>query len=111
MPGGDRTGPMGAGAMTGRGAGLCTGTGAPGYSAGRFAGRGWQRSRGLDWGGRGWRNRYYATGQPGWVMTGAPPDTEQNEALVLKNQAEALQSELNFVKQRLAEITPETSAD
>lgn len=111
MPGGDRTGPMGMGTMTGRGAGLCTGAGAPGYAAGRFAGRGGQRGRGFDGGGRGWRNRYYATGQPGWMMTSANPMAEQNEALVLKNQAETLQSELNFVKQRLAEITPEPSAD
>ena len=43
MPGGDRTGPMGAGAMTGRGAGFCAGYNTPGYmnpGAGRGAGFG-----------------------------------------------------------------------
>ncbi|MCF7709262.1 MAG: DUF5320 domain-containing protein, partial [Verrucomicrobia bacterium] len=31
MPGGDRTGPMGAGPRSGRAAGYCAGFGAPGY--------------------------------------------------------------------------------
>ncbi len=31
MPKGDRTGPIGGGPMTGRGAGFCAGTGVPGY--------------------------------------------------------------------------------
>ncbi|MCL6580447.1 MAG: DUF5320 domain-containing protein [Firmicutes bacterium] len=32
MPGGDRTGPVGAGPRTGRAAGLCAGYGVPGYA-------------------------------------------------------------------------------
>jgi len=32
MPAGDRTGPMGHGPMTGRGAGICAGFGVPGYT-------------------------------------------------------------------------------
>jgi len=32
MPAGDRTGPMGQGPMTGRGAGFCAGFGVPGYA-------------------------------------------------------------------------------
>ncbi|MFW5690579.1 MAG: DUF5320 domain-containing protein [Planctomycetota bacterium] len=32
MPAGDRTGPMGQGPMTGRGAGFCAGSGVPGYA-------------------------------------------------------------------------------
>ena len=31
MPGGDRTGPMGAGPRTGRGMGVCAGSSSPGY--------------------------------------------------------------------------------
>jgi len=31
MPRGDRTGPLGYGPMTGRGAGYCSGSGVPGY--------------------------------------------------------------------------------
>jgi hypothetical protein len=38
MPWGDRTGPMGYGPMTGRGAGLCAGYPAPGYTNPGFAG-------------------------------------------------------------------------
>lgn len=63
MPGGDRTGPMGQGPMTGRSAGFCSGNRMPG------AGAGWNRgSRGpSNWnfrGGRGWRKRFCATDAP-----------------------------------------------
>ena len=59
MPGGDRTGPMGAGPMTGRGFGFCNGFGNPGYvtpargfrMAGRWGGFGRGRQfRRLGWG-------------------------------------------------------------
>lgn len=40
MPGGDGTGPMGMGPMSGRGAGFCAGYGAPGYMN-PIPGRGW----------------------------------------------------------------------
>jgi len=67
MPRGDGTGPAGNGAMSGRAAGFCAGYGAPGYAnpvgGGGFGGRG---------GGRGRRNRYYATGQPGWSRPAGP---------------------------------------
>ena len=69
MPGGDGTGPMGYGPMTGRGAGFCAGYPMPGYMnpiAGRGYG-GW--GRGFRGGGRGRRNWYYATGMPGWMRT------------------------------------------
>ena len=67
MPGGDRTGPMGAGPMTGRGAGFCAGYDVPGYmnnipGRGFGGGRGRGLGRGFRGGGRGWRNQYYATG-------------------------------------------------
>jgi hypothetical protein len=79
MPFGDGTGPMGLGPMTGRGAGLCAGFGAPGFTNpapgypyhygytglapawprwGYGFGRGWGRGfgRGFSRGfGRGWR--------------------------------------------------------
>ncbi len=61
MPRGDRTGPYGAGPMTGRGAGHCAGYSTPGYInpvGGRF-GRGFG-------GGRGYRHRRYTAGVPGW---------------------------------------------
>jgi len=56
MPGGDGTGPMGFGPMTGRAAGYCAGYAAPGYMnpmPGRGFGFGWGRGRG-----RGWRSGF-----------------------------------------------------
>jgi len=128
MPGGDRTGPMGMGPMTGRAAGFCAGSGMPGYAnpiAGRGFGMGFGRGRGFGGrggGGRGWRNMFYATGQPGWMRFGghaAPygypgpyqkPDTEM-EKQALKSQADALQSELDFIRKRLGEIETVTAAE
>ena len=51
MPRGDRTGPNGAGSMTGRGAGLCNGNQAPGFSSsGTGLGRGTGSGRGMGQG-------------------------------------------------------------
>jgi hypothetical protein len=117
MPGGDRTGPMGMGGMTGRAAGYCTGFGSPGYAnpaPGRGFGMGFFRGRGtlgraFGGGGRGWRNMFYTTGLPRWMRFGAydvpyqKADPEM-ETQVLKNQAQILKSELDFIEKRLAEI-------
>ena len=73
MPGGDGTGPMGLGPMTGRAAGFCAGYPVPGYMSpvpgrgywGAGPGPGFRGGRGR--GGRGRRNWFYATGLPGWV--------------------------------------------
>ncbi len=58
MPRGDRTGPMGMGPMTGRGAGFCAGFNVPGFMnavSGR-GGMGFGRGRGRGFGmGMGWR--------------------------------------------------------
>jgi hypothetical protein len=58
---------------------------------------------------------YYATGLPGWMRFGPYDERFQNpnpemEKHALKNQAEALQSELNLIKERLEEIDTGTSA-
>jgi hypothetical protein len=110
------------GPMTGRGAGYCTGYGAPGYAnpwSGRGFGMGWGRGGGGGRG-RGWRNRFYATGLPGWARYGyaqawgapppaaygsygAPPTPEQ-ETEFLKSQAEMLKQELDVISQRIAEL-------
>lgn len=116
MPRGDRTGPMGYGPMTGRGAGYCAGNAVPGYAGpgpgGRFGMRG-----GLGGRGRGWRHGYYATGVPGWARFGwagpqfappypVPPDQSgaANESDVLREQAEYLQEALADVQKRLGEL-------
>ncbi|HOI74823.1 MAG TPA: DUF5320 domain-containing protein [Syntrophales bacterium] len=126
MPRGDGTGPRGLGAMSGRAAGLCAGFGAPGYMnpmAGRGGGFGMGsgRGRGFGGGGRGWRNRFFATGLPGWMrfggygapsgypMFGSAPDPEM-ERQALRNQADAMESELNLIRRRLAEMESGTAA-
>jgi hypothetical protein len=59
---------------------------------------------------------FHATGLPGWARFGgygAPyqnPDPEMEQQL-LKRQAEGLQSELEMVKQRLAEVEGKTAAE
>ena len=115
MPAGNGTGPMGMGPMTGRGLGYCTGYGAPGYvnpAPGR--GLGFGRGRGWGGGGRGWRNQYYATGLPGWARAGyapgwaygpyGPPMAAEQETELLKDQAGALQRQLDAISQRLEEL-------
>ena len=54
MPNGDRTGPVGAGAMSGRGMGICAGNQGAGWRSGQA--RGFQRGRRCG-GGRGFGRR------------------------------------------------------
>ena len=110
MPGGDRTGPMGMGSMTGRGAGYCAGYAAPGFAGGgRGFGTGFGRGRGFGGGGRGWRNRFYATGVPGWMagpwgasvpLAAAP----EQELAGLKQQAEYFGQALEEIRGRIQEL-------
>jgi hypothetical protein len=120
MPGGDRTGPEGWGPMTGRGMGYCTGNNSPGYTRPGYRGRGRGFGGGLGRG-RGWRNRYYATGVPGWARAGygvpqpgpvssAPYPTQQatpvpdQELSYLQSQAEVLRDQLDQIQQRISEL-------
>ncbi|MBN1996422.1 DUF5320 domain-containing protein [candidate division KSB1 bacterium] len=68
MPFGDGTGPAGMGPMTGRAMGYCAGYPHPGYITPGFGYWG----RGFRGGGRGWSNRYYATGLTGWMRSVYP---------------------------------------
>jgi hypothetical protein len=110
MPRGDRTGPGGMGPMTGRGAGYCGGFGMGFGRGGRFGGGAFGGA------GRGWRHWFYATGLPSWMRFGgytAPylkPDPDM-EKQALREQAESLQSELDFIKKRLSEIETGTPAE
>jgi hypothetical protein len=131
MPGGDGTGPMGMGPMTGRAAGFCAGYGVPGYMnpiPGRGFGMGYGRGRGFGGGGRGRRNWFYATGLPGWMragygypagggaapVTGVPayaapygaPSREQ-ELQALQGQAEYLGDALEGIRKRIQELETE----
>ena len=123
MPRGNKTGPMGMGSMTGRGAGYCAGSGTPGFlnsAPGRgfgagFGGGGSVSGRGFGGGRRGRRNMFYTNGFPGWMRYGgnvtaygypAPfgnsdPEIEKR---ALRSQADILQSEMDLIKKRLNEI-------
>lgn len=97
MPGFDRTGPMGAGARTGRGMGNCADDEHPDVAP-----------RGLGFGrGRGWRRQARATGQPGWMRFGFAPDpaAPSDEADLLTAQAKQLQAQLDVIQQRLTELS------
>ena len=107
MPFGDRTGPLGQGPRSGRGAGRCAGSMVPGTM---------NRSpeRGFGGGGRRWRNRFCAKGLLGWqraaetatIATPAPLVTlaPEQEIAVLKGQAESLQTTLNQTQKRIEEL-------
>lgn len=98
MPRGDQTGPQGAGPMTGRKAGYCTGSAKAGWQTpvtGGF-GRAFHRGgrfhgspRGLTFG-----RKYRAA---------IPPDTELNRT-VLQAERDALRSRLAAVEQELSAL-------
>ena len=87
MPGRDGTGPIGAGTMTGRGVGLCTG-GVTGYGAGRGLGLGLGWRRGC---GRG-------LGKQSGPMN-LSDDVSRKE--LLAQQKQALESRLEMVNKQL----------
>ena len=107
MPRGNGTGPMGRGPMTGRAAGFCAGNGRSGFenpASGRGCGFGYGRGMGGGFG-RGFRNMFFATGLPGWARSGGTPaPVGMNEKQVLKSQADALQVQLDTVRQRLGRL-------
>ena len=98
MPGRDRTGPLGAGPRTGRGMGYCSGYDLPGYAS-QTTGVYSRLGLGGRGAGRGWRNRFYATGIPGWVA----PSPEQ-ETTGLKAQADSLKAQLEAIQKRIEEL-------
>lgn len=111
MPRGDRTGPMGMGMRTGRGAGYCGGEDRPGYmnaGMGRGRGRGFCGT-GLGRGYGGWSDRPVRSDWPRGMRYGIDtrphdrpgPEMEQR---MLARQAEDLQLQLDAVRKRLADI-------
>ena len=109
MPRGDGSGPMGAGPMTGRAAGYCAGYATPGFANPAGGGMGLGRGRGFGVrgagrGGFGFRNRYYATGVPGWVAAPAPAMTPEQEQTYLDNEIKALEDELKAARDRRGEF-------
>ncbi|MFH1998382.1 MAG: DUF5320 domain-containing protein [Planctomycetota bacterium] len=132
MPGGDGTGPMGSGPMTGRGAGFCAETEAPDLMN-RRAGRGSGYGRGFSGGmGRGFRcrgqgfgNRYQAMRPAGgWALFTKTPwrrgdrasfiaeaPTRQGELEALKQQAGYLEQSLSEIRKRLGELEAEAGKE
>jgi len=121
MPGGDRTGPLGMGPMTGRGVGYCAGYPVPGY-ANPFIRRGMGMARGRGFG-RGF-NRWYSRPAPAayyphfWETPYAQPYTgyagysgpgmlavdQEVELGSLKEQSEYLTETLDSIKKRIEEL-------
>lgn len=124
MPHGDRTGPMGQGARTGRGAGFCNRYEIAGYAnrGGVYPfGGGRHMNAG---GGRGHRHWYYATGLPGWVRGGrnfpgsnwndqfVPPAISRSEELeMLKDEAGYFEEALEGIKERISSLESRPDTD
>lgn len=115
MPGGDGTGPVGLGPMTGRAAGYCAGYSMPGY-ANPIPGRGWGfgfgrgRGGGRGWGfgfGRGFGRRWaaypYAYSAPYYPAYPYNSEiTAKDEADMLKDQAKAMEEEIKAINERIS---------
>ncbi len=117
MPGGDRTGPMGWGPMTGRAAGYCAGYSVPGY-LNPIPGRGWfgvgrggfprGGGRGRAFGGGrgwGWRSGFY--GYPPYApgyLSAYPQPTAEEEKELLQDELSTLEEEIKAIKTRLSEL-------
>lgn len=113
MPGGDRTGPQGAGPRTGRGAGFCAGYDVAGFENPTM-GRGFAAGRGRFGGGRGrgYRFGYQATGVPGWARYGStmmeqPLPVSDSEQQSLLAEVKALQGQLDALNRRLDTLNRE----
>lgn len=123
MPGGDGTGPVGMGPMSGRAAGFCAGSGVPGYMS-EFPGRGFG-GRGRGGRGRhGWRHWFHATGLTGWQRASmgmqafggmappgvphtapfAPAMSGEQQLEALKGQAEYFEDALEGIRKRIEEL-------
>lgn len=116
MPRGDRSGPYGAGPLTGRAAGYCAGYTVPGYmnprrGYARGFGRGWRRGFGRGWG-RGWyAYTPHVIVQPSYPQVTPPPQTPEQETAALKNYHEELaaekadlEKEMDTIKDRIDEL-------
>jgi len=108
MPRGDRTGPWGAGPMTGRAAGYCAGYSVPGFMnpIGGY-GKGWGRGRGRGFG-RG-RIVYPApvVVQPAYPPAYQPvaqPQSPEQEVVALENYQKQLETEKADLEQEMSGV-------
>ena len=104
MPGFDRTGPMGAGPMTGGARGHCN------PHTRSFAGRGFGAGSG-NMRGRGFRNMFWATGLPGWARAGTGGYRASTYGQYSREQEiDFLKDELSSINSRLQELESEANA-
>ena len=111
MPRGDKTGPLGAGPMTGRAAGYCAGYPVPGYMnpTGGY-GRGRGRGRGRGWGrgfGRGSYTYPPSAGQPIYPQVYPPaaqPQSSEQEVTALENYQKQLEVEKADIEQEMGGV-------
>jgi hypothetical protein len=96
MPQGDRTGPNGAGPMTGRAMGFCAGFNSPGFMNSGF-GRGLGRGRGFAWRARAIQPMPAQQIQPHVI-------TEKQEKEMLEADLKDLKEEVREIEKRLKEI-------
>ena len=102
MPGGDRTGLLGAGPRTGRGLGYCGSDETPGFANPGFGlGMAWRRGWG---GGFGWRHRFFAMRRPDWGWLNYMPPTKEETTQALKTEADWLERQLEAINKRLEEL-------
>ncbi|MBD3164217.1 hypothetical protein GF323_03390 [Candidatus Woesearchaeota archaeon] len=105
MPAGDRTGPEGRGAMTGRARGYCAGYDEPGFTDntyrrgrergfGRGMGRGMGRGRGFAWRARAFVDRVIPT----------RAHSKEDEIKALEEEQKALDREKEDTNKRLEEL-------
>lgn len=103
MPGGDRTGPSGAGPMTGRRMGYCAGFEVPGSV---YPGAPWVIGGGYGFRGapHGWHRGYRAFGWAGWMGYPGWQPTQDQTLEMLKAEAQSISAQLEGIQRRITEI-------
>jgi len=102
MPFGDRTGPEGFGARTGRSLGYCNGYNQPGYAE-RMQGRGFRKGfgRGLRYSQRFFDNSPQEQQPTNWRYEKEPV---KNDVSVLEDYAKSLEESLKELKKKIEEF-------
>ena len=114
MPGGDRTGPVGRGPMTGRRAGFCAGYQVPGYENpsygfGRGFGGGLGRGFGRGYLGRGRSSLWEYPYPDSYYNPMQYPKTisKEEEKTYLEETIKNLEGEIKSIRKRIGEISKE----
>lgn len=111
MPGRDQTGPLGEGPMTGGGWGPCAGVGGRPVGGGPRFGRALSAvGTGVAGRGRGFRNRFNATGIPFSAQQASPTQPvagREQDVAGLQEEVTHLRSMLSEVEQRLKRLEKE----